>query len=763
MRLIKRIGILAIALSLIIVGYNDSNVSAKSILNINEKASVLQELKILKGNGDSLDLDSHLKRSEAAAFIVRLLCMEEEVLNNKEKYNDFTFSDVPKDSWFAPYIGYCVEKGIIDGYMDNTFKPSNELGEKAFLKLVLTALGYKYNNDFTWNNVFEFAYSKGVVKELKYVNNPAEDKDYTRGKVVKVLFTALQLKDNKTKVSMIQKFIDKAVISKETAKSHGLLIDDLETEITSVKPINSKTIEVTFNEQVQEFTPENLLIYETNATSEVLIISDVVKKDSSNTYIITTDQPQKMDEEYTLLIDKVVDNNGNTSTSFSNQFMGFRAEEVESDFFKISKIDALSNNIIYVYFTQPINENALQSSFYSLLKDDVEIVNGNNSDMLINKLPTCNNGISIYLKNYTFTEEEFYKLSIKGNLSSIYGVRLNDGDGDAIKFKASIDTNTPFSLDNCTAINNRTIELNFNKQVNPVIAKQIYSYYITNQNNVPIRVLKADVINEGQSAGKTVRLTVDTTFQVNKEYKIMINNMTDVTRQFSITEKQYTFSTYYYTVTDVDIDAVLPLDENTVILYVDRALDQESAQTVANYQIQGVTNSSFIAIPSAAYYNKNEDEQVVKIYLPKNKKLKYSEVYKFRILSTLKDAMGNFQSSIKTFNFTQTSSQIVDTYISEAKVIGEGTIKLSFNKEIALDIPNVLNTNYSITYVDNGVEYTKIPIGANYINPTTLVLTFDMLDKEKDYTVTYNKLVDYGKNVTDNLNHKYFTEVIIGN
>ena len=52
------------------------------------------------------------------------------------------FKDVPAGSTFAGYIAYCVESGLIDGYADGTFRPQGTLTGFAFLKMLLTALGY---------------------------------------------------------------------------------------------------------------------------------------------------------------------------------------------------------------------------------------------------------------------------------------------------------------------------------------------------------------------------------------------------------------------------------------------------------------------------------------------------------------------------------------------------------------------------------------------------------------------------------------------
>ncbi|GKX28685.1 hypothetical protein SH1V18_11650 [Vallitalea longa] len=739
-------------LVLVIITVNVDSINAKT-MDSNE-IQVLSQLNILKGNGVSLDLDSKLSRSEAAAFIVRLLCEEEEVKDNKIRYCRTKFSDVPEDMWYAPYVGYCTENDIIDGYDTHTFKPDEKLGEKAFIKLVLGALGYKYNKDFTWDEVFKKAYGIGLLEDNKYYSNEyKEDTNYTRGKVASILYTALELKNNKTKIKIIQNFIDNNYIEKDEAEDLKLINDEIKTEITKVETTGSNILKLTFNEKILPFTEENILIYETDNTANMLSIEDISNEETTNTYIIKTSDNQKMDEEYTVLLDRIVDTKGNASDSFSEIFMGHREDEVKSDFFRISKVEAISNNVIYLYFTHPINENALQSAFYSVSQNGNEIIEGTNNNMLISKLNTCNNGISIYLKSYTFESESYIQLDVDGRLSSLYGVKLNDGKGDKIKFKSSVENNEVFTVDNCTPINNHTVQVNFNKEVNPLIANQVFMYYVTDEDNNPIKITKAEVVNEGSRAGKAVRLTTNSSIIYKEKYKLLINNMSDVTMQFSITLKEFSFIGGYYNSDDIEIDAVVSLDNNTIAVYVSEPLDQKYTESVDNYIIEGVSDYSYLATPTAVYYDKKKNANMFKLYLPDDKKLTKSHRYDFTIIS-LKDTLGNTQSYDLTKQFKHTASKDIKLSIKEATYIGDNTIKLSFNKEVAFDINNILTTNYTLVYTENGMEYSKIPLGANYINPTTITLKFDTLDMEKEYKVVFKELIDYGNNVTENTEDK---------
>ena len=91
---------------------------AQGNLTTYEKADVLNKLSILAGMDGDYNLSGQLRRSEAAAFIVRIMGKEEYVKSNKEKYWSTKFPDVISTQWYAPYVGYCSKNNIISGFED---------------------------------------------------------------------------------------------------------------------------------------------------------------------------------------------------------------------------------------------------------------------------------------------------------------------------------------------------------------------------------------------------------------------------------------------------------------------------------------------------------------------------------------------------------------------------------------------------------------------------------------------------------------------
>ena len=106
-----------------------------------EAVNVMSEMEIIDGYaGGAFQPQGTLTRGAAAKIIACMMLGKTtaEALGTQAA----PFKDVPVGSTFAGYIAYCVESGLIDGYADGTFRPSNTLTGYAFLKMLLTALDY---------------------------------------------------------------------------------------------------------------------------------------------------------------------------------------------------------------------------------------------------------------------------------------------------------------------------------------------------------------------------------------------------------------------------------------------------------------------------------------------------------------------------------------------------------------------------------------------------------------------------------------------
>ena len=132
---------LVMTMSLVTISAGAKDFTDSADINYDEAVDVMSALEIIDGYaGGDFQPQGTLTRGAAAKIIACMMLGKTtaESLGNQAA----PFKDVPAGSTFAGYIAYCVETGIVDGYADGTFRPSNKLTGFAFLKMLLTAMGY---------------------------------------------------------------------------------------------------------------------------------------------------------------------------------------------------------------------------------------------------------------------------------------------------------------------------------------------------------------------------------------------------------------------------------------------------------------------------------------------------------------------------------------------------------------------------------------------------------------------------------------------
>ena len=167
---------LVMTLSLAVVG---SNAAFKDADKVNETYSeavnVLSGMKVFQGYTDgSFQPKGAITRAEVAAIVYRLYTgdVADKQASLYATYNKF--SDMDGAKWAAGYIGYCANAGLIKGYDDKTFGPADKVTGYQALAMILRAVGYDKNDEFTgaqWQlRVASTAQQLGVLKNVKGVD-----------------------------------------------------------------------------------------------------------------------------------------------------------------------------------------------------------------------------------------------------------------------------------------------------------------------------------------------------------------------------------------------------------------------------------------------------------------------------------------------------------------------------------------------------------------------------------------------------------------
>lgn len=151
MRNLKRVLSLALAVVMVIgmmvmttgaaeIKYED--LTDKAEIQNTEAVATLVSLGVVNGRNDgSFDPTGIVTRAEMAKMIA--VCLnggKDPLLGSNTTAAKFTDT---KGHWAEPYIAYCSNLGIVDGYGDGTFNPDRAVSGTEAAKMFLTALGYR--------------------------------------------------------------------------------------------------------------------------------------------------------------------------------------------------------------------------------------------------------------------------------------------------------------------------------------------------------------------------------------------------------------------------------------------------------------------------------------------------------------------------------------------------------------------------------------------------------------------------------------------
>lgn len=701
-----------------------------------DKVQLLSELKIFTGFNGDYRLNDKLSRSEAAALAVRMLGKEMYVLLNASNYSKTSFPDVDASLWYAPYVGYCTKEGILSGNTDGKYNPNDFITEKAFLKIILGVLGYEINKDYTWVNLYKKAFEAGLVTEISYIVKEEDNTDFNRGNAVNIMYNALVLDNKKTGKALFYTLIDEGVLSTEKAAELKLIEDEKITEIEDLLVFDQNNITIVFNEDIKAI--DKIKIYQVNNEDRELSFS---VDEMQGNYIMLKTEKQTPGMEYTLEVQKVEDLNKNIQEALYTAFIGFMQQTVESDFFRIQKIEPLNEKSIKLFFTHPVNINSENSLHYTISDENYTFASGDRDQLVVKTITAEDHCVLLSLKNGSFSEGEQYRVEINGNMTSAYSARLNDGEGDEMAFTAAAGAVDGFKVLEVIPYENDTILLSFNKEVNPFLAQQIYNFYVTDKDLKPIAIKSATVEGQGLRIGEVLYLKLEKNLQKNEKYYVTINNLNDVTKQEYITERTYSFIADYGYVDNLDIVDITPIDRQTIDVYFTNMLDPTTAQNI-NYYTISLRNGTATVYPKGVLYDTNIHPYKVTLFFNVND-FEVKREYELKVSFEMKDYLGNKAGSTLRESFNASDVDKTNPNLEEVKPISTNAVKLVFDKQLSFVQTNLLPNNYTLEYNYQGMNIRKVPLSVLYINAKTLVLVFDELEYETPYTLRVNTIVDF--------------------
>lgn len=695
----------------------------------------LNKLDIVKGDSTGFNLEGELKRSEAAVVIIRLLGKEDEVLKNSEMYAvKAIFNDVEPSDWFAPYVGYAVQEGIIDGFADHTFLPNHSVTEKAMVKLVLSVVGYEYNKDYRWDNIYQKAFEFGIFTDESYKTKIRDNIAYTRGDAFDLTRTVLESKVKGKEVSLIESWVEAGRVSKKSVEVSGIILDKLLTAIESTEITNSTSVRLYLNEEIKGIELDDIKIFDANANE--LKINKVTLKEKLITLV--TDGQTKL-SDYTVTMNNVTDLEDNVVSGITKEFKGYKPNKITSDKFMISNIQAVSKDTIKVFFTQKINATPTVATFYEIYEGDTLFLDCDSSNTYIAKLPDVENGIILRMTGKDYSLNKIYKIKVAGSLGDATGLKVKDGAGDEMTYPALNIENFSINKDTIYAFNKQVVTVGFTKILDKSSAENAGNYQIIDSNNN----VKPGIPKVDPNDPTRVLIGMVVPLDPNTNYKLSIlNPVYDLEKASSFVKTGMEFEVENVSVADLKVSLVEVVSNSEVRVYFNRAL---SASTInlARFLITSSNDSAFNNQAFDKYYFDESSPNTVVFYLnPATKKFKDDGLYTLTVAATVKDYMNQSNGS-STYDFAGVSTEKVSPRLVSAEIVGDKKVKLTFNKQIEAN--NSSGGNFKAYYKNSDDDDVEIiAISAVVYESKYIIVTFDdSFNTSKLYRIRYLIINDY--------------------
>ncbi|MDO5397998.1 MAG: hypothetical protein Q4G33_08695 [bacterium] len=166
------------------MGVGGRTISTKELLYKKDvyksEAEALNQVGLLKGNENGLDLLKPLTRAEAITLLIRAMGLEENALANS---NQNIFIDMYNTVWAIPYAVCAYERGITTETEDGLFNPECLVTADQFSTFVLRASG---EHDIDYTKGTQILIDRNIITAEQ-----AETMDlFTRGDMAKIIYKA---------------------------------------------------------------------------------------------------------------------------------------------------------------------------------------------------------------------------------------------------------------------------------------------------------------------------------------------------------------------------------------------------------------------------------------------------------------------------------------------------------------------------------------------------------------------------------------------
>ncbi|PYG87154.1 Ig-like domain-containing protein [Ruminiclostridium sufflavum DSM 19573] len=284
MRNFKKISAVAVALAMTVTSMVPAFADTITPAN-GDKAIVLNTLDLYAGiSTDTFDpaLEAGLTRGQGAILLTKLFNMDDAAMAMTDAQANAVlknFKDAATVSTSAKKrLAYLVEQGIMSGSVEANglyLNDGENLKGGQFATLILKQMGFDVEHWYdAIDQLSEVEGAEGIAAYLAY-----EKQGLLRDHAVGIMYGALKAEYENGLATIIEKIVESKPEIKEAAEKAGLIAAPVTAEVAveSIKALNTKQIEVVFNQAMNEDSAENenfYKIYNNGSTSAMTLGAD---------------------------------------------------------------------------------------------------------------------------------------------------------------------------------------------------------------------------------------------------------------------------------------------------------------------------------------------------------------------------------------------------------------------------------------------------------------------------------------------------------
>ena len=198
MQITKKAVLFTIILGVTLMFSSQVSASTEKVFSdVDQTTKYSQAIEHLKNNGivsgypdGTFQPEKTLNRAELLKILVEPFDSAQGSTSSVQGMSN-CFPDV-KDEWFAKYVCYAKEKGIVSGYPDGSFQPGNEVNFVEALKMMLGVLEIEYTEGGVW---YQDIVNKAAEKEFIPFDIVVFDQKLQRGQMSEMMTRGIKDKN----------------------------------------------------------------------------------------------------------------------------------------------------------------------------------------------------------------------------------------------------------------------------------------------------------------------------------------------------------------------------------------------------------------------------------------------------------------------------------------------------------------------------------------------------------------------------------------